>query len=336
MESRGAGLGHCWISISGMLVISAYISPNASRPEYEAFLISIDQTISRRGNRSVVIGGDFNAKEAVWGERRTDWRGSLVLDWATGAGLTCANRGRPPTLEREGAESIIDLTFAKGVAPSQWEVMDEDVTMSDHNCIRYKVDTSETPTAGKRPQPTGWAYRGISAANVRATVRCYLQRAGPRVADLVGDMQEACNEVLPRKGNGDGRKSDWWWNDEVDELHRTYSSLRRRAKRERRRNGGTVAETTKQASREARKELRQSIQASKKANWERINRELDGNPWGPAYVLARGRYGARPPPPPPQRGGNGPHSTGPVPGRSSDQLRGHTGPPGATLHPGGA
>ena len=31
-ESRGQGVGHLWVQVNGLLLVSTYVSPNASRP----------------------------------------------------------------------------------------------------------------------------------------------------------------------------------------------------------------------------------------------------------------------------------------------------------------
>lgn len=96
VEGRGHRKGHSWVTISGITLVSAYSSPNATRQEYEHFLAELNRTARASGRKGIVIGGDFNAKAREWSSPATDWRGNLVLDWTSASGLTLLNQGTTP------------------------------------------------------------------------------------------------------------------------------------------------------------------------------------------------------------------------------------------------
>lgn len=57
--------------------------------------------------------------------------------------LVILDKGRPPTFNRGGSESIIDLTLAtKGAAgrEEEWKVSQEEENLSDHHNIYYRYN----------------------------------------------------------------------------------------------------------------------------------------------------------------------------------------------------
>lgn len=57
------------------------------------------------------MGGDFNARSELWGDRITDKRAESVIDWAEESGLVLINeQGGLATFETVNGKSWIDLT----------------------------------------------------------------------------------------------------------------------------------------------------------------------------------------------------------------------------------
>lgn len=56
-------------------VIACYVSPNVSGGEYSYFLNELDTVIAELEQHYIIIAGDFNAKDKMWGACLTDNRG---------------------------------------------------------------------------------------------------------------------------------------------------------------------------------------------------------------------------------------------------------------------
>ena len=111
MSNRNAAAVRVEMRRKGVLFVSVYDEPGMEESDrMEKFW----QKIRRR--REVVIGGDFNAKNEVWGGRVTDERGASVLLGAIEGGLDVVNRAEDiATFSSTMGESWIDLTLERGV-----------------------------------------------------------------------------------------------------------------------------------------------------------------------------------------------------------------------------
>lgn len=94
------------------------------------------ETVVRGTNSGVVITGDFNAQNVVWGGDTTDNRGRRLLDWVTTNSLIVLNNADDlPTFDNGRGRSWIDITITNGaVAWGDWYVIEED-TLSDHRAV---------------------------------------------------------------------------------------------------------------------------------------------------------------------------------------------------------
>lgn len=138
----GSGRAYTAVEWGPLWVVGCYIPPSVDSATFGDILDEISLIVQRRLPEPIVVAGDFNAKSAHWGSRRTDHKGRVLEDWAAVLGLCIANQGSSSTLVRPQGESIIDLTWASPSAAdriSDWRVMDEE-TLSDHLYIRMKVD----------------------------------------------------------------------------------------------------------------------------------------------------------------------------------------------------
>lgn len=88
----------------------------------------------------VVMCGDFNAKNKLWGGEVTDWKGHL-LNAANAVGMVKLNDGVHPTLVRANGQSFIDLTLvSQELAGSSWQVLHGEESLSDHQPILVEIE----------------------------------------------------------------------------------------------------------------------------------------------------------------------------------------------------
>jgi hypothetical protein len=108
----GTGIGYAVFAWRNFVVAACYISPNCGLSVFKEVLDSVGLWLSAYRRCPALILGDFNAKSALWGFRRTDRRGRLFGEWATGFDLCVVNRGSEPTCMRRSGGSIVDITLA--------------------------------------------------------------------------------------------------------------------------------------------------------------------------------------------------------------------------------
>lgn len=116
---QGAGEGFAWATFRDMSVFSCYWRPGTSLQEFASFLGDLEGAIRVCDSSNLVIAGDFNAWNTVWGSRANNPRGCLLSDLAASLGLLLANSGSVPT-------SVIDVTFYRGLDLTGWRVLDDD------------------------------------------------------------------------------------------------------------------------------------------------------------------------------------------------------------------
>ncbi|CAB3242627.1 unnamed protein product [Arctia plantaginis] len=135
------------------------------------------------GARSVIIGGDSNAKCAWWGSPVTDRRGEELRGALEDLGLCLLNRGETPTFDaiRGGVRysSYVDITAVSsdlfGLV-DDWRVR-EDLTNSDHNGISFTLRT-----------------RRINKNHIRQTTRVYFTKKANWV-----QFREKLGQILNRE-----------------------------------------------------------------------------------------------------------------------------------------
>lgn len=90
-------MGHTWVEVDNMIIISCYSSPNGTDEELSDMLDSIGESLREMRNGDIIIGGDFNAKSPLWSSRACDRRGYIVAEWIASEGLYLMNNGDTPT-----------------------------------------------------------------------------------------------------------------------------------------------------------------------------------------------------------------------------------------------
>lgn len=307
-DHRGSGNGFAWLSFGQLTVFSCYLRPGASLHEYGLFLSHLEAAIRSRGNASIILAGDFNAWNVEWGSRVNNPRGGPLSDLAASLGLTLANTGTAPTFERGAYNSIIDLTFYRGVQLAGWHVPDSE-TLSDHNYVRFSTtDRSQALAPAVPPENThrGWCIKKLDRdALLRhlTSVRLEAQAGDASVGKALAAAEaldkllvSACEASMPRKRTGpQPRRPAYWWSDGIAELRRRALALRRRYQACFRRSGHPGVEEARGCYTAARRELRTAIRESKRKAWADLCSSVDTDPWGSPYRLVMKKLGVRNP-----------------------------------------
>ena len=89
----------------------------------------------------LLISGDFNAHNQIWGDKELDTRGQNVEDLIIRENLSLENRGYLPTYQTQVASRNIDLTITNDAMKNEvknWTVTRE-MVHSDHKLITYNL-----------------------------------------------------------------------------------------------------------------------------------------------------------------------------------------------------
>lgn len=138
-----------YATVGGIRIYSCYFAPSMEYTPFVAAITSLEASI--RGSRhKVIVGGDFNSKSPEWNAASHDNRGIIVSETIASLNLTIFNVGDKLTFRRGPGGSIIDITFGTSDLCNDgmsWMVL-EDVTLSDHQYISFKIFNYQGGTSG--------------------------------------------------------------------------------------------------------------------------------------------------------------------------------------------
>lgn len=116
---------------------SIYCSPSM---ELLSVCREVEEVLQIRSNSYCVLGGDYNAKSHIWGDKSQDNRGQILIDMFQTLDMVVLNDPNSiPTFQGAQGSSWIDVTatFDSNII-EDWQVMTE-VSLSDHKYIDFNV-----------------------------------------------------------------------------------------------------------------------------------------------------------------------------------------------------
>ncbi|XP_072759890.1 uncharacterized protein [Anoplolepis gracilipes] len=109
----GAGRHHVAVEWGPVWMVGCYIPPSIrDLTRFGDVLDEIAVLVQRRLSEPIIVAGDFNVWNRLWGFRHTNGNGRVMKDWAAVLTLVLINQGSNSTLVRPQRESIVDLTWA--------------------------------------------------------------------------------------------------------------------------------------------------------------------------------------------------------------------------------
>lgn len=282
----------------GIRVISCYISPNIDRSEVLECLDRLSDTIRGLDGR-VMICGDMNAKSTLWNCTYTCSRGKLIEEWMAEMNLTLINEGDTPTCVRPQGSSIIDLTLCSADIRhliTDWEVMPNIETLSDHNYIQFKIgnriDCGQTHGTQCYPRwpRDGWTWDLFQAVTEwefdQMTPTIDKTDVNTQASQVKRIMQTACDAAVKRVRQGPRGKPVYWWNSTIAEARRLTIRERRKWMRARTRQiNPDLLLNIRQNYVTARRNLRREINKAKSKAWSELLENMDSDPWGLPYKI---------------------------------------------------
>ncbi len=290
---HGCTVGDHFVSLTllSLEVVSVYLPPSLSLPDFERALRDLELHIRGTG-RPVVISGDWNARSSTWQDRTECCRGRLLTSWFQGLGLQVLDTGAAPTCVRPQGSSRVDITFASDSLRLQGRVLAEE-TLSDH--LGTLIEPRDCRPWLTPPQLPRWALRKVNRDDLGAAWAQICAQSQPSThtdaeaaaIDLRAMATAACDAVAKRSRAPPHHKPQFWWTDEIAALRRASNQARRRFQRAPQHS--TIRDERRSRWKEARRALKTAIKKSKDAGWRQLIAELDSDPWGIAYKIVRNK-----------------------------------------------
>lgn len=290
MERNGRGNGFVWAEYKDLVLYTCYISPNTTEVEFANFLEGLGKSMKAHNGNAVVVG-DFNAWGTLWGSKKTNNRGDLVLDWMEKWGMCILNDGICPTFVNGTQESFIDLTFCTRDMANRiqyWRVLEEKECGSDHLPIAFGIRTNIATELGEAPRMRRFkeCHREPFFEHIRESMSSVETPAA-----LMTVIENGCRDVIGFHKARHRKTPNIWWNQEIATIRKECISTRRKLTRMNRR--GAVSQEEKEELGKTHitlsKNLRDAIKRAKGTIWKEQVERLNADPWGVAYRIASGK-----------------------------------------------
>ena len=283
---------------SAILIVSAYVEGGSEEVLNEAVTLikqAALQTRHKYGPIELIIAGDFNRHDALWGgdkvsPNRQGEAEPLLLLMDELALTSLLPRGTI-TWQSNDSESTIDLILASEGLTSNYQhcKIYEIEHGSDHRAICTQFEVT-TPERQFQPKPL---FKNAPWNQIRERVKEQLSMT-TRPADtqaqadrLLQTVETAVKDLTPLSKPSTYAKR--WWTQDLTSLRDTYTKLRNRARSTRRRGGQNQQE--EQEAKEAAKQYHKAIRTQKKAHWEDFLTN-ETNIWSAARFIKPGKQSA--------------------------------------------
>lgn len=216
-------------------VVSVYVPPSCKWDVGELY------EVKRRSSGHLILCGDFNAHNKIWGDRKNTRRGSDLDSVTSSLHLEALNDGTETFVRHGVRRSVLDLTFLSPDIPADWNVQ-ADSWGSDHVPIMITSKLAKT-TANqtyREVRVTNWdafrlhmdfAMSGSTTGDTSAMIARAIQLSTKTirvpytrpVPDLMYLNLRAARRRAQRRARKTDDPADWTLHRKIDAKFRRYT-----------------------------------------------------------------------------------------------------------------
>ncbi|XP_076764858.1 uncharacterized protein LOC143431806 [Xylocopa sonorina] len=240
--------------------------------EFEEYIDKIEEHIEKGGRTDkIIIAGDLNAKSMVWGSRRSDKRGEMIIEMAIRRNLLVTNPKGDYTYFKNSYKSKIDIMLMGGRTYRELreaEVL-EIFSGSDH---QYVLHTFQN--LNHRQNGVGFISLHGKKADWKNASKWYkeeIKKINLRIANeeiWIEKYEEMVNKVAHKQI--------------VDKIKQS-KKIKRKLVRSRKRKEQEETKKLRKLVKIKKRELKKLIKNSKTKCLESYIQILDRDPWGKPY-----------------------------------------------------
>lgn len=300
------------VRLKNLTVISVYISPNTSD---DLYALKIEEILAlskqeKRLGRSVLVGGDFNARSPVWGSEEQNAKGTILLDAMLRRDIFPVRPIGGPTFERGKSVSHLDFVAVTPDLVCKDKVMSKVLdteTASDHKYILTELKLMSAKDTDSNSNFSRWRVNTHGLNKLKSALDKQLAEEGINQGNYLTEEQEkrflniitrVCEESLDKIEAGKERKtkSNSWWNQEIKEERSKVQKLRRKIQKARKKNLEEERQFLTFLYKKEKKRLQSLIRKEKDKVWNEMCEEIEKDPWGKPYklVIRRAKKGSPP------------------------------------------
>ncbi|CAG9138628.1 unnamed protein product [Plutella xylostella] len=285
-------------------LVSVYLEGDKSLNPY---LSTVQSCMSRINTKTVILGGDINAKSQWWGCEHEEPRGTTFSEFAAQQDLHVLNEGTEPTFYIWRGDNLytsrVDVTLATSALfhrVQNWSVQADLVPSApDHRAITFAIDFGKLAHSPPPPKTTrlynskkaDWVKFGASMDVGLADLTVEMIEAIEAPDDLekaIGQytaaIKKACDDSIPLISPCKKYKPANWWTKDLNNLKRELKILRGRIKNANSRRRDVVVEEYLTA----KEKYKTEIEKAKTSSWVEFCAKQDGESvWDGIYRVLR-------------------------------------------------
>lgn len=269
-----------------LLLINCYCPPTEG---INSELSKIENIIQTFKCEEILIAGDFNSKNEIWGSQSTDEKGEKIVEFLVTNNLTLLNhKDSPPTFQTTRARGWIDLTIVNetlGKNVKTWEVSKE-FNNSDHRYIRIVIEKDEIQ------ETYGLTLKGEAKLLADIQNDEWFKETQENI-ETVEDIERTVNtfyqkindlkQKYSKKKQQPKQQPQPWWSIELEIERKRVRAFRRRYQKAR----GEVRKKYKTEYYKEHDIYNNMIQEAKNASWKLLSTTIAKNPFNLAYKISR-------------------------------------------------
>ncbi|XP_035216847.1 uncharacterized protein LOC118190259 [Stegodyphus dumicola] len=218
-----------------IIAASVYSSPTE---DISNAIVNIQETKEKYPFTPLLLGGDFNAHNSIWGYADTTMKGKELEDFLAIQDLQLLNApNAPPSYDSTYGKGWPDLTISTSSIASfiqNWTILDEE-SASDHKYIHFQVDCDTSITILRRFKLPSNKIRPIThtfTRLLREEEKYIYNFTSPDGMEhytnhLIEILHEACKNHLPIRVAKKIQVVSWWTK-ELRQQRQKCRALRRR------------------------------------------------------------------------------------------------------------
>ena len=242
-----------------------------------------------------LIAGDLNAHHSWWNSSITNSiRADSLISWLNHYNCELINESDIQTCTRS-ANSVIDLAFATQKLYSlisDWHIDESNASGSDHEIIKFYIRTNATELVDNplcsehfNLNKADWKkfseYLLIESQNVDFSHLNSISKLNSAALQLQNLIYAAAEKSIPKRRFSE-KYSKCWWSEELRNLRRNYSHLRRIWKR-------THSQDSHLQYLNARNQYFHEIKLAKQSSWNDFLEHADSEQVFKAYKYCKQR-----------------------------------------------
>lgn len=203
------------VPLHDLTLVSVYINPRIRAPDLEVGLNTLEVETARY--TKILVGGDFNAHNTLWGCDTTSNKGKVIWDFISRTSLMLLNNGsktfRPATLNCRPSAIDLSMCSTSIFNDTSWTVHDHTLGGSGHLLIEMEIRTIYR----KKERPV------LNRKQINEDIHHIV----PEDFESIKDLGRVIQTSIKRNSGTTSHTPKYYWSQEMTELYKEKVEARK-------------------------------------------------------------------------------------------------------------